>query len=333
MTAPPPPAPARVLRHPSLVRANRRSSLATFALGVVGAVGAPLFALSQGLRPSDLVVFLGAYLLSMGYGLSVGYHRFFTHGAFQAGPAVRRFLAICGCTGGQGPPVYWVSVHRRHHELSDRSGDPHSPHVGATDASGQPSRGRLRGFWHGHFAWALDYGTPSASHYAPDLLKDPVVAEVGRQYRLWFGLGLVAPALAGGLLDGSWQGAVGGFLWGGLFRLFLSSHSTWSLNSFCHLVGRRTHETRDRSRNVTWLALPTLGESWHNNHHAFPSSARHGLAWWELDVNWLLIRLLETLGLARRVKRPKLAPVGGMEPDPDGLDDLPPGRLAESDPS
>jgi len=294
----PAPRVSLVSQHRDVVAAHRRSSLGMALLGALGVLLAPLYLATFGPRWSDALVFLVFYELIMGAGLCVGYHRHFSHGAFSASPRVRACLAALGAMGGQGPLIYWVSVHRRHHEHGDAEGDPHSP-----NQHGRGRIGTLRGLWHGHFGWSLGYGMPSAAHYCPDLLREPRLVAISRHYRAWVVLGLVLPALAGGLLTWTWSGALGGFLWGGLVRLFLSSNSTWSLNSICHRFGTRPFATRDASTNVGWLALPTLGESWHNNHHAHPSSAAHGLSGRQLDLNYQLIRLLEALHLVRDVRR------------------------------
>lgn len=281
--------------HPEVVAAHRRGSLLMAAPGVAGVLAAPLHAWWLGVSVLDLALFGAMYWLTLGLGLAVGYHRHFTHAAFRAVKPVRWLMAVCGSMGGQGSLAYWVSVHRRHHELSDVEGDPHSPNLRG---------GGWRGLWHGHFGWSLGYGVPNAAHYCPDILREPYLMAVNRSYRAWVLAGLALPAAIGGLATWSWQGALGGLVWGGLVRLFVSSNSTWALNSICHRFGARPHATRDLSGNVAWLALPTLGESWHNNHHACPSAAAHGERWWQLDLNYAFIRALELAGLATKVSRP-----------------------------
>jgi stearoyl-CoA desaturase (delta-9 desaturase) len=289
-------APTRLASaHRRVVASHRRSSLALGLGGLAGALAAALSIPLIGVTRADLVALAVTYWLTLGLGLSVGFHRHFTHGAFRAPRPVRWLLAVLGSMGAQGPLPYWVAIHRRHHEHADEPGDPHSPNLG---------RRGWRELWHAHFAWTLDYGLPGAARYCPDVLRDPLLAAVGRQYRLWVLAGLVLPAVATGLVTGTWRGALGGFLWGGLARLFLTAHATWSLNSLCHRFGARPFATSDGSTNVAWLALPTLGESWHNNHHAHPTSAAHGLAWWQLDLNYAAIRGLSVLRLASDVKLP-----------------------------
>jgi len=291
-----------VSQNPQVVRAHRRSSLLMALPGVLGVLLAPLYVAWFGVTTLDLVLFAVMYWLTLGVGLSVGFHRHFTHGAFQTTKPVRWLMAVLGTMGGQGPVTYWVAVHRRHHEFGDVEGDPHSPHL-----HGQGLRNAAAGLWHAHYGWSLRYGMPNATHYCPDLVREPWLMSINRHYRAWVVAGLAIPTAVGGLVSGTWVGALGGLLWGGMLRLFLSSHMTWSLNSICHRFGSRPYDVRDESRNNPWLAVPTLGESWHNNHHAFPSSAAHGLRWWQLDLNYLFIRLLEVLGLATKVKRPRPA--------------------------
>ena len=291
------PVASAVNHHPQVVAAHRRGSLAMAAPGLLGVALAPAYIAWIGLTPLDVLLFAVMYWLTLGVGLSVGFHRHFSHGAFQTSRPVRWLLAVLGSMGAQGALAYWVSVHRRHHERSDVEGDPHSPHLSGDG-------GGLRGLWHAHFGWSLTYGLPNTMHYCPDIVREPYLMAVSRQYRRWVVLGLALPAIVGGVVSGTWEGALGGLLWGGLVRQFASSHMTWALNSIGHRFGTRPYDTNDRSTNVAWLALPSLGEMWHNNHHAFPSSAAHGLRWWQVDLNYAFIRLLELLRLAWKVKRP-----------------------------
>lgn len=248
-------------------------------------VGVALFALMWGL---NLI------------GIEVGYHRLFSHAAFEASPRVRAALVILGSMGAQGPVVSWASNHRHHHQHSDTPEDTHSPH--AFDA--RDWRARLRAFAHAHLAWKWSYPYPSPSHYTPGLLRDPVVIKASRHYTTWILVGLVAPAVLGGVLTWSLRGALEGLITGGILRLVLGQHATWCINSLCHLVGTRPFYTGDRSTNNAWLALPTLGGSWHNNHHAFPTTASNQLLWWQLDPCYWVIAGLARLGLVTDVKRP-----------------------------
>lgn len=285
--------------HPKVVAAHRRNSLLMAAPGILGALLAPVYIWWLGFTAVDLLLFLGMYWLTLGLGLSVGYHRHFTHASFKTYAPIRWFMAACGSMGAQGSLTYWVAIHRRHHEYSDAEGDPHSPNL-----HGNRLGDSLRGLWHGHYGWSLRYGLPNAMHYCPDIVREPYLMAVNRHYRAYVLAGLLLPAAIGGLVTGTWQGALGGLLWGGMVRLFVSSNSTWALNSICHRFGTRAHDTKDQSGNVGWLALPTLGESWHNNHHAFPTAAAHGQRWWQIDLNYGLIWLLEKLRLAGNVQRP-----------------------------
>jgi stearoyl-CoA desaturase (Delta-9 desaturase) len=275
------------------------------ATGLV--TGLPLLALGyaawqswQGLlRPADVIIFAVFYVLT-GLGVTVGFHRLFTHRSFKTRPAVRGTLAILGSVAIEGPVISWVADHHKHHAFSDRPGDPHSPHVD----HGGGLRGELRGFVHAHIGWLFRHDQRGArARYAPDLLKDPVVKFIDRTFVLWAVGGLVLPFFLGWAIGGSIAAGLTAFLWGGLVRLFVLHHLTYSINSICHVFGRRRFATTDESRNVFWLALPTFGEAWHNNHHAFPTSAAHGLRRWELDPSALVIRGLEATGLAWDVVR------------------------------
>jgi stearoyl-CoA desaturase (Delta-9 desaturase) len=251
------------------------------------------------LRPADVAVFVAFYVLT-GLGVTVGFHRLFTHRSFKTRPAVRGVLAVLGSVAIEGPVISWVADHRKHHAFSDRPGDPHSPHVG----HGSGLRGELRGFAHAHIGWLFRHDQRGArARYAPDLLRDPVVRFVDRTFVLWAVGGMLLPFAVGAAIGGTVTAGLTALLWGGLVRLFVLHHLTYSINSICHVFGRRRFATIDESRNVFWLALPTFGEAWHNNHHAFPTSARHGLRRWELDPSAAVIRGLELCGLAWDVVR------------------------------
>ncbi len=248
---------------------------------------------------TDLAVLAASYLLS-GVGITVGYHRLFTHNSFKTSSAMRGFLAVLGSTAVEGPVIEWVANHRKHHQFSDRRGDPHSPHVD----HGSGWRGALGGLYHAHLGWIFGAeAMASEDRYAKDLLRDPVVRFVDRTFVLWVLAGLAFPFGLGVALTGSVDGGLTGLLWGGAVRIFLLHHATFSINSLCHFFGLQRFATGDESRNLFWLALPTLGEAWHNNHHAFPTSARHGLRWWQLDPSAWLIGGLERLGLVWDVVR------------------------------
>jgi stearoyl-CoA desaturase (delta-9 desaturase) len=242
------------------------------------------------------VVFAIVYVLT-GLGVTVGFHRLFTHRSFKARRAVRAILAVLGSAAIEGPVISWVADHRKHHAHTDEEGDPHSPHVG--HGSG------LKGLWHAHTGWLTKtQGSAEFRKYARDLTEDPGMRWISRHF-LWFvGLSLAIPFVAGFILHGfSLTAALWTLLWAGFVRIFFIHHVTWSINSVCHFFGRRRFDVDDKSTNVAWLALPTFGESWHHNHHAFPRSARQGLGRWEIDISAMFIALLERLGLAWNVVR------------------------------
>jgi stearoyl-CoA desaturase (Delta-9 desaturase) len=245
------------------------------------------------LHPSDLVVFAIMYVLT-GLGITVGFHRLFTHRSFKTSPAMRGVLAAFGSAAIEGPVISWVADHRKHHAFSDRAGDPHSPHVD----HGVGWRGALRGLAHAHVGWLFIHTQRgSRERYAPDLIADPVVSFVDRTFFVWTVLGLAGAFGLGYAIGGSLRAGLTGLLWGGAVRMLVLHHMTYSINSLCHFFGRRDYATGDHSRNLLWLSLPTLGEAWHNNHHAFPTSASHGLNWRQPDISALVIRTMARLGL------------------------------------
>jgi stearoyl-CoA desaturase (delta-9 desaturase) len=248
---------------------------------------------------SDLIVFSIMYVAT-GLGVTVGFHRLFTHRAFKAGRAVRFVLAALGSAAIEGPVIAWVADHRKHHAFSDQPGDPHSPHVD----HGHGLRGALRGLAHAHVGWLFIHTHRGRkSRYAPDLIKDPVVKWVNDTFVLWVAAGLVLPFILGALIGGSWTAGLTGMLWGGLVRILVLHHATYSINSLCHFFGRRAFDTTDESRNLAWLVPLTFGEAWHNGHHAFPTSARHGLERHQWDPSAWVITALERVGLAWDVVR------------------------------
>jgi stearoyl-CoA desaturase (Delta-9 desaturase) len=248
---------------------------------------------------TDLAILAVMYLLTA-TGITVGYHRLLTHRSFRTHKPTEYLFAFFGSMAVQGSVIAWVADHRKHHAHTDVEGDPHSPHVGHGDGVG----GVLRGLWHAHTGWLLsEHGRADWKKYAPDLYEDTGMRFINRRFVSLVMLGLAIPALVGYLLTGTLLGAATGLLWGGLVRVFLVHHVTWSVNSICHFLGTRRFEVEDHSTNVFWLALPSLGESWHHNHHAFPRSAVHGLRRWELDPSALFIRSMERLGLAWNVIR------------------------------
>src|SRR3954454_22827713 len=251
------------------------------------------------LRASDVIVFAILYALT-GLGVTVGFHRLLTHRSFKTRPVVRGVLAVLRSAAIEGPVISWVADHRKHHAYSDRLGDPHSPPVD----HGVGWAGALRGLAHAHVGWLFRHDQRGArARYAPDLLRDPVISFVDRTFFVW-AIGGLALAFGLGVAIGGTVGAgLTALLWGGGVRMFVLHHVTYSINSICHVFGRRSYATTDESRNVSWLALLSFGESWHNNHHAFPTSARHGLGRRQLDLSALVLRGLEATGLAWDVVR------------------------------
>jgi stearoyl-CoA desaturase (Delta-9 desaturase) len=282
-----------------MTKLERRVNMAAVVIPfLVVALAVPLL-WGDWIGPSDVIVFAIMYTLS-GFGVTVGFHRMLTHRAFATHPATRYVFAILGSLSVQGPVIDWVADHRKHHAHTDEEGDPHSPHVG----HGSGVRGALRGLWHAHAGWLWrTHGQARAHKYARELIEDRGMRRINRRFPLIVLASLALPALIGLALTGTLHGALTALVWGGFARIFLQHHITWSVNSVCHFFGRRRFEVDDHSTNVFWLALPSLGESWHHNHHAFPRSAAHGLRWWELDPSAALIALMRRLGLAWDVVR------------------------------
>jgi stearoyl-CoA desaturase (Delta-9 desaturase) len=247
--------------------------------------------------PLDLALLVVMYFLSAG-GITVGFHRLLTHHSFQTFKPAEYAFAIFGSMAVEGPAIGWVSDHRRHHAFADEEGDPHSPHIG--EDGEEPAT--LSGLWHAHLGWLFDHPTAEgAEKYAPDLLEDRGMRFISRWFPLWVTLGLAIPFGIGWAVTGTLTAGLEALFWAGLVRIFLVHHVTFSINSICHFFGRRRFETDDESTNVFWLAIPSLGESWHHNHHAFPRSATHGLRWWEVDIGGLIVRAMKRLGLAWNV--------------------------------
>jgi len=254
---------------------------------------------NEALHWRDLAIFGVVYVVT-GLGVTVGFHRLLTHRSFKTSRALRGIFAALGSAAIEGPVISWVADHRKHHTFSDEKGDPHSPHVG----HGGGWRGTLRGLFHAHMGWLFIHTERGAKRrFAGDLLDDPVISFVDRTFLLWAVIGLAIPFALGYAIGGTLVAGLTALLWGGAIRVFFVHHVTYSINSVCHVFGRRQFATDDHSRNVFWLALPTFGESWHNNHHAFPTSAFHGLRRWQLDPSAAVIWALERLGLVWDVVR------------------------------
>ena len=282
-----------------MTRLEKSVNLAAVVIPFLAVLAAIPLLWDRLVSPADLVIMAVMYLLTA-LAVTVGFHRLLTHRAFQTSAPMQYAFAVLGSMAVQGPVIAWVADHRKHHAHTDVEGDPHSPHVGHGDGL----RGVLSGLWHAHVGWLLvDQGRAQHRRYAPDLCEDRVMRRINRWFPALVIAGLAIPALAAYLVRGSIAGAATGLLWGGLVRVFFVHHVTWSINSVCHFTGSRRFEVDDHSTNVFWLALPTMGESWHHNHHAFPRSARHGLRWWELDPSAMVIAAMERLGLAWNVIR------------------------------
>lgn len=251
-----------------------------------------------GLTWRDVVIATVMYAVS-GMGVTVGFHRYLTHRSFRARRPVRIVLAIAGSLALQASPTQWVADHRRHHRFSDRYGDPHSPW-----RYGTGFRSLSKGFFYSHVGWLYDWEKTDERHYAPELVADPDIDFISRTFGLWVAVSLLLPPLVGGLWGWSWKAALTAFIWGSLARIGLLHHVTFAINSVCHISGRRRFVTRDRSRNVWWLALLSFGESWHNFHHAEPTSARHGVRFVEIDTSAMLIKMMEKLRWISDVRWP-----------------------------
>jgi stearoyl-CoA desaturase (Delta-9 desaturase) len=276
-------------------KAARTTNLLAVVIPFVAFIVAVVLLWGNGVGWHDLALFAAMYFLT-GFGVTVGFHRLLTHRSFATSKPVEYLFAVMGSMSVQGPVISWVSDHRKHHAHADEDGDPHSPHVGA--GSG------LRGLIHAHMGWLVsEQGIARKRKYAADLMDDGGMRRINRAFPWLVVLGLAIPALAGYLITGRLTGALTGLLWGGLVRVFFVHHVTWSINSVCHFFGRRRFDIEDHSTNVFWLALPTLGEAWHHNHHAFPRSAFHGLDRRELDPSAWLIRAMEKVGLVWNVVR------------------------------
>jgi stearoyl-CoA desaturase (Delta-9 desaturase) len=293
-------APAQPGPTPARHRLAHRVVLALFiGIPLAGLVAAVPVAWGRGLSWPDAGIAVVMYLIT-GHGITVGYHRLFTHRSFQAATGVRIALAIAGSMALQGRVTRWVADHRQHHRFSDRPGDPHSPWRYGTSISGL-----ARGMLYAHVGWIIDSVHADERRYAPDLLDDLAIGRACRLYPAWVAISLLLPPLAGGVLTMSWQGAVSALFWATIVRVGLFHHVTWSINSICHVAGSKPFRTRDRAVNVWWLSLLSNGESWHNMHHADPTCARHGALRGQVDSSARVIQVLEKLGWAWDVRWPE----------------------------
>jgi len=277
------------------------ANLAAVVLPLAGLIAALIMLWGTAFNWVYLAIMTGMYLIT-GLGITIGYHRLFTHRSFETGPIGTWFWAVAGSMAMEGPVLRWCALHRMHHQHSDHDDDPHSPHAHPGPRDGALSI--FRGLWHSHVGWLFTAYPPNLERYVKDLQADPIVARVSNQFAMWTMIGFALPAVLGGLLTMSWMGVLLGFLWGGPVRVFVVHHITWSINSVCHIWGSRPFNSHDESRNNAIFGVLAFGEGWHNNHHAFPTSARHGLKWWQFDSSYLIIKTMEKLGLARKVRVP-----------------------------
>jgi len=284
------------VRSRSVTRLHRNVNIGAVVIPFIAVIAAVPMLWNELIGWTDVALFSAMYFVST-MGITVGYHRLLTHRAFQTHKATQYTFAVLGSMGLQGSVMDWVADHRKHHAHTDEEGDPHSPHVG--HGSG------LRGLWHAHTGWLMEtHGQADWKKYAAELYEDPGMRRIGRMFPWLAYLSLLIPTVLGFVLHGfTAEGALRGLVWGGLVRAFFLHHVTWSINSICHFFGKRRFAIEDRSTNVWWIALPSMGEAWHHNHHAFPRSASHGLARREIDISAGVIWVMEKLGLAWNVVR------------------------------
>lgn len=276
----------------------RLGTLAAILVPFLGVIAAPFFVWGWGFGWVDLGLLLGMYLLT-GLGITLGFHRLFVHRSFETYTWVKFIWAVLGSMAVQGSLMYWVALHRRHHQYSDRPEDPHTPHHHGTGVLGL-----LRGFWHSHLGWFFSGDPPQLARYVKDLQSSTALWTASVLFPLWVTLGLVVPAVLGGVITLTWAGVWTGLIWGGLVRLFLVHHVTWSVNSACHLWGWQPYVGDDESRDNFVFGILAMGEGWHHTHHTFPTSARHGLRWWQFDLSYWVIRAQALVGLAWDIKLP-----------------------------
>jgi stearoyl-CoA desaturase (Delta-9 desaturase) len=284
----------------AVTRVHKLVNLLGVGLPPIALIVAIVLLWHKAIGPRELAIMAGFYVVTA-LGITLGYHRLFTHRSFQTSTPVRALLAVVGSMAVEGSVITWVADHRKHHAFTDQEGDPHSPHL-----SGPGLLGAIKGLWHAHCGWLFEsVGTAERERFAPDLMKDRTIRVIDKLFGLWIFLTFAIPAALGYLIGGTLWSAFMGLLWGGLVRVFLLHHVTWSINSVCHFFGKRRFDVKDESRNVFWLAPFSMGEAWHHNHHAFPTSAFHGLALGERlsDPTGLMILGMERAGLAWNVVR------------------------------
>jgi len=294
------PAPGLRTICPEVSATHKISNLIAVALPPLAVVTAIVLLWHHAIGPMELGLMIGLYVITA-FGITLGYHRMFTHRAFESSAPFRAIVAVLGGMAVEGSVITWVADHRKHHAFTDQQGDPHSPHL-----SGPGLFGAVRGLWHAHVGWLFEtVGSAERERFAADLVRDRMIRVIDRLFFVWVAVSFLLPFGLGWVIGGSVGAALTALLWGGLVRVFLLHHVTWSINSVCHFFGRRRYDVDDESRNVFWLAPLSMGEAWHHNHHAFPTSAFHGLRFWEriADPTGLLIALLERLGLIWNVVR------------------------------
>lgn len=301
--APKPRRPSPTIEIEAVRRAKRRVALWTLFVPTIGTAAALALIPVTGLGALELGLLAAMYAVTIA-GVEVGLHRHFSHRAFEAPRAVRVLLAIAGSMAAQGGLSYWVATHRRHHIHSDTVDDPHSPYVRKGREGREERMNRLRGLWHAHVANMYTGHATNVTLFARDLTRDRTFAWIDRHYRDWVVLGVILPGVAGGLISGTWMGALSGLLWGGLVRLFTAHQLYWGNGSFAHMYGPRPFDNGDRSTNNLLFGIPTFGASYQNNHHAFPSSALLGFERHQIDLGAMIIRLLARLRLAWNVQYP-----------------------------
>ncbi len=277
--------------NPATARAKRVVALVTIGIPAVGfAVAVYLIATGQA-TACDYVLFAVFYVIQM-FGITIGFHRYVAHKSFKTSRFFEGVLMISGSMALEGPLVFWVSTHRRHHRYADEEGDPHSPNL-----SGSGWRGKLKGLWYAHIPWMFSDTESRAAVFAPDVLRDRRLYSYSRGYPIWGAAGLLAPAVIGGFVGGGAAAAFSGFIFGGLARVFVANQAAWCVGSVSHMIGSRPFVNRDDSANNWPVAFFTFGEGLQNNHHAFPGAYRHGMRWWEPDLSGWVIAVLARLGV------------------------------------
>ena len=282
-------------------REHRNFILVMTVVPPLGMLGAIVLLWNDLVGPVDLALFVIMYSITA-LGITLGYHRMLSHRSFKAKKPVRLALTTFGVLAAQGPPITWAAHHRKHHNLSDQEGDPHSPHLHGQEGI----KGLLKGFWHAHLGWLFDEKlTSDPMRYVPDLVREKEMRWLSRHFLAIVLAGIIFPGVVVFAITQEPIGLLTGALWGGLARIFLLAHATYAVNSLGHIIGKRQYKTTDHSHNIAWLTLPAFGEAYHNNHHAFPNSAQLGHRRREIDLGWYTLRGLEKLGLVYDVVRPK----------------------------